>query len=576
VVPAERSSGLAETDFVARAMVQTARRLHERERDNAALNAALQAELAKQRAAEEPLLRLAAIVESSEDAIVSENVEGAITSWNRGATQISGYTAEEMLGTPIARLLPPGRSDEEAMMLEKIRRGERVQDFETYWVRKDGRQLPISLTVSPMLDARGQLVGASKVARDMTHRARVESQQQALYELAANVNRAAALSEICEAAVTAMCRCQDTQRAAILLCDAHGTMRFAAHCGLSDDYRAAVEGHSPWKPTDTHPPQPLWIDDVARASIAAPLREAIEREGICALAFVPLTYERRLLGKFMLYYDVPHEFSAAELRPVETIASQVAFAIERQRSAEALEALVDERTVSLRQAVAQMEEFSYSVSHDLRAPVRAMRGYAEAIMEEYGQRLDASGREMLARILNNSARMDRLIRDLLTYSRISRREIQLEPVSLERLVRDVVQQYPDMRPERADIEVQTPLAEVLAHEPSLTQVISNLLSNAVKFVPRDSRPRVRVRMERQPSTARLWIEDNGIGIKPEHQSRLFSMFERVHAEKHYEGTGIGLAIVRKAVERMNGTVGVESDGVSGSRFWVDLPLARGE
>jgi signal transduction histidine kinase len=288
---------------------------------------------------------------------------------------------------------------------------------------------------------------------------------------------------------------------------------------------------------------------------------------------VPLTSEKRLLGKFMVYFDAPHGFAPSELRAVEAVASQVAFAIERRRGAEALEALVNERTASLRQVVAQMEEFSYSVSHDLRAPVRAMRSYAEIILQDHGWRLDSEARELLKRVVHNGTRMDRLIQDLLTYSRMSRRELLLEPVSLDRLVREVLQQYPDMRPERADIEVEGPLPDVIAHEPSLLQVVSNLLSNAVKFVPPHERPRVRVGFDRRDAQARLWIADNGIGIKPEHQTRLFGMFERIHPEQNYEGTGIGLAIVRKAVERMNGVVGVESDGVSGSTFWFELPLA---
>jgi signal transduction histidine kinase len=349
-------------------------------------------------------------------------------------------------------------------------------------------------------------------------------------------------------------------------------MRFVATRGLSEGYQRAVSGHSPWLPSDPQP-QIVWIDDIATATLSSELKAAIVAEGMHALAFVPLTFEKRLLGKFMIYFDAPHTFSAQELRPVETIARQVAFAIERQRDAEALEALVNDRTASLRQVVGQMEEFSYTVSHDLRAPVRAMRGYADIIMQDHGWRLDSDARELLTRIIRNGERMDRLIQDLLTYSRISRRELRLEPVSLDKLVRDVVAQFPNMQPEHADIEVHGPLPDVIAHEPSLSQVVSNLLSNAVKFVPPQSRPRIRVSADLREAQARLWIEDNGIGIKPEHQGRLFGMFERVHPEREYEGTGIGLAIVRKAVERMNGAVGVESDGVSGSRFWVQLPIA---
>lgn len=570
-VPAERSSGLAETDFVAAAMLKTARRLNERERDNAALTLALQSELAKSKSAEATSRRLAAIVESSDDAIISTDLTGLIMSWNKGAERIFGYTAQGIVGRPVTALIPPERQDEEPRILQRIRAGEIIQHYETLRRRKDGSLVSVSLSVSPLRDHEGKVVGASKIARDVTQRARAEAQQQALYELVAAVNRAGGMPEIFEAALTAMCRSQETTRAAILLADETGVMRFKAVRGLSEAYCRAVEGHSPWVKDDPNP-QPLWIEDVGKGTLAPELRSAIEREGIRALAFVPLKYERRLLGKFMIYHAAPHAFTAAAMLPVETIASQVAFAIERRRSAEALEALVDERTVSLRQVVAQMEEFSYSVSHDLRAPVRAMRGFAEIILMDHAAGLSQQGRDLLARIMRNGERMDRLIQDLLTYSRISRREIQLEPVSLDKLLREVVLQYPDLRPEHADIEVQGPLPEVLAHEPSLTQVISNLLSNAVKFVPPQARPRVRVGFDRRANSARLWFQDNGIGIKPEHQKRLFAMFERVHPDKHYEGTGIGLAIVRKAVERMNGAVGVESDGVTGSRFWFELPM----
>ena len=256
-----------------------------------------------------------------------------------------------------------------------------------------------------------------------------------------------------------------------------------------------------------------------------------------------------------------------------TIASQVGFALERKRNADALERLVDERTSSLRQAVAQMEEFSYSVSHDLRAPIRAMCGYAEAILEDHAAQLDAVGRDMLGRVMRNGQRMDRLIQDLLTYTRISRRDMPLERVAVERLVREVTEQYPDLRAERADIDIPEPLPDVMAHEPSLTQVISNLLSNAVKFVPTDTRPRIVISAARRGGRVRVAFQDNGIGIRPESQGRLFRMFERVHPDKHYEGTGIGLAIVRKALERMGGSAGVASDGVTGSCFWFELPAA---
>jgi signal transduction histidine kinase len=252
----------------------------------------------------------------------------------------------------------------------------------------------------------------------------------------------------------------------------------------------------------------------------------------------------------MIYYSAPHEFTESEIRPAQTIATQVAFALQRQKAEHALEKLVNERTASLREAIAQMEEFSYSVSHDLRAPVRAMQGYARAVREDWG------------------------IQDILIYSRLSRREIDVQAISLDRLIREIIQQYPEMQQPQAHVEIMEPLQDVIAHEASLSQAVSNLLSNAVKFVSPGKTPRVQIRTERLNGDVRLFVKDHGIGIKPEYQHRLFSLFERIHPEKVYEGTGIGLAIVRKAAERMGGKAGFESDGVNGSCFWIQLPAAK--
>ena len=238
-----------------------------------------------------------------------------------------------------------------------------------------------------------------------------------------------------------------------------------------------------------------------------------------------------------------------------------------------LEQRILERTASLQEAVAQMEEFSYSVSHDLRSPVRAMHGYARAVLEDYGDKLDEKGKEFLERILQSGSRMDRLINDVLTYTRVSRRETPPARVSLDRLVRDIVAQNPAFAPDHACMSVQGPLPDVIGHEPSLSQVVSNLLSNAVKFVAPGVKPEVVIHCQQNEGRVRLWIDDNGIGIEPEHQGRLFGMFERLHSEGKYEGTGIGLAIVRKATERMAGKAGVISDGVHGSHFWIELPAA---
>lgn len=370
-----------------------------------------------------------AIIESSDDAIISKNLDSIITSWNKSAERIFGYTAQEAIGRPISILIPKDRTDEEPVILERIRRGERIEHFETTRVTRDGRKLDVSLSISPIKDSSGHVMGASKILRDITERKKVE---------------------------------RDLQEA------------------------------------------------------------------------------RRQL----------------------------------QQRAEDLENKVRERTARLQETVEELETFSYSVSHDLRAPLRAIQQYSEILQEDYSGKLDDQGHAYLARIANATARMDALIRDVLAYSRVVRSDIHLQSIDTERLVRDLLEQYPSFQSPHAEIRVESPLLPVKGHEAFFTQCLSNLLGNAVKFVAAGQIPHVHIRTEKRKGHVRIWVEDNGIGIDPRDQNKIFGMFERIHPEQGYEGTGIGLSIVRKAVERMNGKLGVESEAGKGSRFWIELPCAE--
>ncbi len=241
------------------------------------------------------------------------------------------------------------------------------------------------------------------------------------------------------------------------------------------------------------------------------------------------------------------------------------------RSQDDLERLVADRTARLRDLVAELQHFSYTASHDLRAPLRGILTLTAVLQEDSAHRLSRTDRDCIERIATAAKALDRLIVDLLALTQVTRADLHLETINVQNLVQKILDQNPALQPPRADIELGH-LDDVLGHELYLTQALSNLLTNAVKFVAPGVAPKVKLWSELNKDLVRIWIADNGIGIKPEHQPRLFRMFERLTSG--YEGTGVGLAIVKRAVERIGGTVGVESDGTRGSSFWLDLRSAE--
>jgi len=245
-----------------------------------------------------------------------------------------------------------------------------------------------------------------------------------------------------------------------------------------------------------------------------------------------------------------------------------------RRLTEDLEGRVAERTQQLQAVNAELQAFAYSVAHDLRAPLRAMQGFSKALLEDYGDALDDLGRDYAGRIVSSAARLDELIQDLLIYSRIGRDETRREAVPLSPLVSDSLQLFSGtIDKTRAVVEVDEPLPTVIGHRTLLAQVVNNFISNALKFVAPGMAPRVRVYAENRGAHERLWVEDSGIGIAPEHQARIFDIFQRLHGQAVYGGTGIGLAIARKAIERLDGRIGIESAPGQGSRFWFELERA---
>jgi len=246
-----------------------------------------------------------------------------------------------------------------------------------------------------------------------------------------------------------------------------------------------------------------------------------------------------------------------------------------QRTREDLEEVVAQRTARLTEAVHELEAFSYSLSHDMRAPLRAMQGFSEILRTRYATNLPEEGKDLLGRIARSAYRLDGLIRDALTYHRIAREPLQLHTVDLDALVDAILSEQPGIVGEGDTLTVEHPLLKVRGHEPLLTQCLFNLLGNAIRFGVPERKARVRVWTEAIDGHVTIWVEDNGIGIPEQDQEKIWNMFIRLHPEK-YEGTGIGLAIVRKAVERMGGKVGVKSQAGNGSKFWIQLPAPAGD
>lgn len=300
-----------------------------------------------------------------------------------------------------------------------------------------------------------------------------------------------------------------------------------------------------------------------------------------SLMYVPVRSCDRVIGLLSIQSYTPDAYSVEDLETLQSLADHGAGALERIQAEEKMQQLnreledrIAERTAALAATVGELEAFSYSVSHDMRAPLRAMHGYAQILVEQYpGKVLDETAVDFLSRIARSAVRMDLLIQDVLSYTKVLRGHVTLEAVDLERLIADVIDAHPQWRSANARIEVIGGIPKVIGNEALLMQCVSNLLSNAIKFVAAGTQPRVKIRPEQIGSDVRLWFEDNGIGIAPQDHGRIFRMFERIHPSAEFEGTGIGLTIVRKAIERLNGQVGFESTPGQGSKFWMQLPKA---
>jgi signal transduction histidine kinase len=316
--------------------------------------------------------------------------------------------------------------------------------------------------------------------------------------------------------------------------------------------------------------------------------EAYLKMGIRAAQTTPLlSRSGALLGVFSTHWRQPHDLTAGELWSLDVLARQAADIIEKKQAEERLRASeeqlrqgkvdlerkVAERTTKLRELVGELEHFSYTITHDLKSPLRAMKGYAEITATMCGDSARKEVKEALSRISISAERMECLITDALNYSRAVRQELPLTNVDTGALLNGMLESCPDLQPSKVNIRVEGKLPTVEGNEAGLTQCFSNLLVNAVKFVKPGEKPLIRVWAEQRGDWARIWVEDNGIGISKDMLPRVFDMFSR--GSTRHEGTGIGLALVRKVTQRMGGRTGVESEEGKGSRFWIEVKSTKG-
>jgi len=234
-----------------------------------------------------------------------------------------------------------------------------------------------------------------------------------------------------------------------------------------------------------------------------------------------------------------------------------------------LETRVQERTADLQQRNAELEAFSYSLSHDLRAPIRSIVSFTQLALEEFGHKVGSPATEYLQKAVASAQRLDHLVLDVLAFSKATRNKLYSEIIDLDELVHGILQERPEWSPPHAEVIVERPLLQIVGDRASMTQCLTNLLDNGVKFVRPGVPPQLRVWTQRVGSRVRVCVADNGIGIPDSSQSRVFELFQRAH--NGYEGYGIGLAIVRRAADRMHGTVSLTSEPGKGSTFCLDLP-----
>jgi PAS domain S-box-containing protein len=528
------------------------------------------------RRAEQTRALYAAIVLSSDDAIVSKTLDGTIRSWNPGAERLFGYKAEEALGQPIWIIIPPDKMDEEREILERLARGERIEHFETRRVSKDGTLRDISLTVSPLIDSDGRVLGASKVARDITARKRADE------ELRRQDSQLRLLWD--SAAVMLTTDRPDAMLRGVFekIAPSFGLDAYLSYLADESQQELTLESWAGIRADDAADLRRLKFGTGLCGKVAAerrpiaaanvqssddPAFRLVKRFGFRAYAGNPLIVDGRLLGTLSFGTRAKDAFTPDELEFLETICRYMTAAYERV-------SLIGR----MRESDHRKDQFLATLAHELRNPLAPIRNALE-IMRVNGRdrsAVEQTARTMIERQLDH---MVRLVDDLLDVSRITRGRLQLrkERIDLAGVIKTAVEtSRPWIESARHELTVEIPKGAILldADAVRLAQVFANLLNNAARYT--EPGGRVFVTVERGDGAVAVEVRDTGIGIPAEALPRIFDMFAQANAslERAQSGLGVGLTLVKQLVEMHGGSVEARSRGLGhGSSFIVTLPIA---
>ena len=547
--------------------------------------------------------RLAAIVESSDDAIIGKDLTGIITTWNQGAERIFGYSAAEVLGRPVSILAAPGHN-EMPDILAQIKQGNRVDHYETRRRRKDGRIIDVSLTVSPVRDAAGQIVGASKIARDISALKFAEQERALLLAREQDARRTAELFNRIGLRLGAELDLeklvQEVTDIASALVGAEFGSFYHNVAGPQNVTGEHDEAHTPspslgasrdvfaglpmpritelFAPTFrgagvmrcddlTQDPRYLPSSPHELPQFPLPLRSY--------LAAPVVARSGEVLGGLFFGHSVPGKFTETHETIITGIAAQAAVAVDNARLFEQTQWAQNELKRSneeLRRANQDLEVFAYSASHDLHEPLRTISISAQIIERSLGDRLQGEDAIFLGNILAASTRMNALLDDLLSYTKATKYEEGATPsVDASRVLEDVLTTLRGPIQESGTTVTSGQLPFVAMHAGRLAQIFQNLISNAIKYRTKEA-PRVHIAADQRDGWCIFSVVDNGIGIEPQFAEQIFGLFKRLHGRDEYPGSGIGLAICQRIVEQYGGRIWLEqSVPGGGSTFSFALP-----